>query len=256
MSVVIPMCTKSCPVLSCGCSGDLWWRVKSREPCGKTRSPERDGKDGEVRCKRGGRESAPQHRGGWESGAECAVPAGESVLEGRVRGDVCSKLGRQHHAAGGNGREHPRRATRVRASPTTTRAGRAVRGTPSCAALPSVSHGAAARWREGASERDKKQATNSTSKRVNDESAERSVLLFNHHVVELTLSTLLPIFFPFCHPYCPTLLSRVTREVALRKRPLWLREIVLPRGSDTPPRRPATITVPLGNATLLVLTTM
>ena len=127
------------------------------------------------------------------------------------------RLGRQHHAAGGNGREHPRRATRVRARPTTTRAGRAVRGTPSCAALPSVSHGAAARWREGASERDKKQATNSTSKRVNDESAERSVLLFNHDVVELILSTLLPIFFPLCHPYCPTLLSRVTREVASRK---------------------------------------
>ena len=128
------------------------------------------------------------------------------------------RLGRQHHAAGGNGREHPRRATRVRARPTTTRARRAVRGTPSCAALPSVSHGAAARWREGASERDKKQATNSTSKRVNDESAERSVLLFNHHVVELILFTLLLIFFPFCHPHCCSiLLSRVTREVASRK---------------------------------------
>lgn len=78
---------------------------------------------------------------------------------------------------------------------------------------------------------------NSTSKRVNDESAERSVLLFNHDVVELTLSALLPIFFPSCQSHCcPTLLSRVTRKVALRKRPLWLREIVLPRGSDTPPR--------------------
>ena len=61
------MCTKSCPVLSCGCSGELWWRVKSREPCGKTINPERETTKTEKCDAREGEECSPAPRrvGEW-----------------------------------------------------------------------------------------------------------------------------------------------------------------------------------------------